>query len=638
MGNLLNVTAVWEPDIAQLETADPVEGGPTGVDNRPHRQLAARTLWLKAQLEAAVEALAQRATLDHHHDLEDVDGLEEALQGRAARVHEHDLEEVAGLVAALNARHKKAGNEVHEGRFKVTATPVDNDDVLRLADILNRKAVPYASFVYCWCPISSDWGSDPQLVTLGGSNLLAVSGSDVGIAADSAAYLEVQTDGHYEFVGQFHSPSSNEDHRYWLEIWRRPAGTTGAQDQRIHYGRAFNGDGSILAPIVVVTSAVKGDRFYIKAIGQRASGAYLKVGFLGRQAATSPLAITTGDWAAMAANGQQYPKVVTLGLYAANATGAVTWSVTGGTAQAWASISGAVLTLSVPSTGAWTLDLRAVDADGAVATKTLNLALGAYQATTLAITTGNKAFDASSYPYAVEIGLASTGGETPITWAVVAGSNTTLPNAAITGSTLTGSAAAAGTFSVEVRATDSASTPQTVTKVLTVAVNDFALGGIGDDVCFEAGETYVLTAAGHGTLLEDVRPGDQVLALDERGHLLGHTTLRPATVTDLILRPAPADEPEGVLVAGVACTPGHPWGVPRAWCRADALRQGDLAMVLLEDGQHLAPAALQQVAPLGRPVGTCGNLGTSLGTYLVGATPEGPWHLVHNYLQADPRC
>ncbi len=40
----------WKNGVYQLETSDPVQGGADGVDNLPHKALANRTLWLKAQL------------------------------------------------------------------------------------------------------------------------------------------------------------------------------------------------------------------------------------------------------------------------------------------------------------------------------------------------------------------------------------------------------------------------------------------------------------------------------------------------------------------------------------------------------------------------------------------------------------
>ena len=49
---MANVTesASWDAGVYQLETTDPVTGGPNGVDNAPHKNLANRTLWLKEQL------------------------------------------------------------------------------------------------------------------------------------------------------------------------------------------------------------------------------------------------------------------------------------------------------------------------------------------------------------------------------------------------------------------------------------------------------------------------------------------------------------------------------------------------------------------------------------------------------------
>ncbi|MGL4828882.1 MAG: hypothetical protein ACRCXG_06235 [Vibrio sp.] len=45
----LNEEPVWEAGIYQFETTDPVEGGPEGIDNKPTRQLANRTAYLKQE-------------------------------------------------------------------------------------------------------------------------------------------------------------------------------------------------------------------------------------------------------------------------------------------------------------------------------------------------------------------------------------------------------------------------------------------------------------------------------------------------------------------------------------------------------------------------------------------------------------
>ena len=41
----------WENEIYQIEESDPVVGGEKGISNKPQRQLANRTLWLKAKFE-----------------------------------------------------------------------------------------------------------------------------------------------------------------------------------------------------------------------------------------------------------------------------------------------------------------------------------------------------------------------------------------------------------------------------------------------------------------------------------------------------------------------------------------------------------------------------------------------------------
>jgi len=49
MANLSESTT-WEAGIYQLETTDPVQGGPTGIANQQAKQLANRTSWLKSKI------------------------------------------------------------------------------------------------------------------------------------------------------------------------------------------------------------------------------------------------------------------------------------------------------------------------------------------------------------------------------------------------------------------------------------------------------------------------------------------------------------------------------------------------------------------------------------------------------------
>ena len=53
----INESVAWEEGIYQLETTDPVQGGPDGVDNLPHKHLANRTAWLKEQVQGQGQEL-----------------------------------------------------------------------------------------------------------------------------------------------------------------------------------------------------------------------------------------------------------------------------------------------------------------------------------------------------------------------------------------------------------------------------------------------------------------------------------------------------------------------------------------------------------------------------------------------------
>lgn len=49
----------WENGIYQIEESDPVQGGANGITNRPTKQLANRTLWLKNELTRQIQAVNQ---------------------------------------------------------------------------------------------------------------------------------------------------------------------------------------------------------------------------------------------------------------------------------------------------------------------------------------------------------------------------------------------------------------------------------------------------------------------------------------------------------------------------------------------------------------------------------------------------
>lgn len=64
--NMLVENPTWTPGIYQIETDDPVVGGPDGISNRQARELANRTAYLKQELEAGTSALADHEAGNNH--------------------------------------------------------------------------------------------------------------------------------------------------------------------------------------------------------------------------------------------------------------------------------------------------------------------------------------------------------------------------------------------------------------------------------------------------------------------------------------------------------------------------------------------------------------------------------------------
>src|SRR5574340_522678 len=536
------------------------------------------------------------------------------------------------LAMKLDGMHRRVGDEVHTGKFKVTVDPVDDLDVLRKKDQVQGSVKPYASAAYFGVIVPNAWGAPAPILTITPANRYMASGSDVTYETDNQR-VKLNTAGYYLVTGQTYSQRNIDQHDLYMQIWRRPAGTTGASDEKIHDSGMSNNNGGIDTPVMQMVSANAGDWIYFKGIGKRSYSADFVVAFMGIQQATAPLAVTTQDWSGMEANGQVYPKIISIQNTAQNNTGAVVWSITGGTAAGFTTIDSAtgIMTINIPSTGTWTLSVHAVDAVGGIATKTVNITLSAYAVVPLVITNGNLSYTASAYPFAIDSILGSTGGQPPITYSVVAGAFTTLPGAAVTGGHLTGSVSAAGTWAVRLQAVDSATSPQTVTKDISVTVTDYVDPGPGGGGggCFEKAETYVWMADGSGKLLKDVAPGEMVKGVPIEGHKRGMRQFFDAMVTDKTRLQAGADDPKAVVVEGIKCTQPHPWGVPKDFCRAQALEVGQTILQAGEDG-NVQDFPIASLATGKKPVQVKSTIGTTAGTYFVGKTTAGPWFLVHN--------
>ncbi|WP_181639928.1 hypothetical protein [Pseudomonas sivasensis] len=177
----------WTLGIYQLETSDPVLGGPEGIDNLQGKQLANRTKWLKDQLDkivGGVTSVGKTARLATARNLKlkgaatgtgSFDGsadteitLTLANSGVTAGSYAKVTVDAKGLVtggAALGA------NDLPEG---ITAPQFDKDKSLATTEFTKRMGVEYSGFA----PLTAS-------TTLGSSSIGGV------VAAASVAPINI---------------------------------------------------------------------------------------------------------------------------------------------------------------------------------------------------------------------------------------------------------------------------------------------------------------------------------------------------------------------------------------------------------------------------------------------------------------
>ncbi|HIF3110283.1 TPA: tail fiber protein, partial [Salmonella enterica] len=140
MGKLTEITQ-WEEDIYQLETSDPVVGGPDGVSNKPQKQLANRTQWLKQQLESTNNALAEHAKSRNHPDASlTAKGFVQLYSGVMS-----DSEILAATPKAVKAAMDNA-NSRQPGNENLTALSSLAGQPDRLPYFTNKGAMTLAEF------------------------------------------------------------------------------------------------------------------------------------------------------------------------------------------------------------------------------------------------------------------------------------------------------------------------------------------------------------------------------------------------------------------------------------------------------------------------------------------------------------
>ena len=159
--------------------------------------------------------------------------------------------------------------------------------------------------------------------------------------------------------------------------------------------------------------------------------------------------------------------------------------------------------------------------------------------------------------------------------------------------------------------------------------------GAGGSGCFAAG-THVLMADGQACPIEQIAVGDAILAIAERDHAEQSAPMPAPARIERLLR---HDGGHALLdVDGILSTPVHRWGVKdggdaTGFLRTDRFVAGSTSLRVF-DGQ----AAGWRAAPAPVAAGTAEtvfNFTTSARTYLVGASPDGPWYVVHNAKKKD---
>lgn len=111
----LHETAEWAEGIYRIELDDLVEGGESGVDNRPHKELANRTAFLNEQIKGLRQTIATlNSTID---SLDERLDRVEALSGGVERLD--DYVDLANRVTALELNSNNKTGVLAYIRFEV---------------------------------------------------------------------------------------------------------------------------------------------------------------------------------------------------------------------------------------------------------------------------------------------------------------------------------------------------------------------------------------------------------------------------------------------------------------------------------------------------------------------------------------
>ncbi|WP_018609439.1 pyocin knob domain-containing protein [Uliginosibacterium gangwonense] len=201
MGTINNETNLtesptWEAGVYEFQTTDPVQGGPDGLDNKPTRQLANRTQFLRALCEALANT---KAPLESP-----------ALTGQptapTAEANSHD-EQVANTAFVQTAIAAAVSSAIAS---LVNNSPAALDTLNELATALGNDpnfATTITNALAAKAPLASPalTGTPTGPTAAAGTNTLQLATTAFVQAALSGKLTQTQTDALYAAIGHTHS-------------------------------------------------------------------------------------------------------------------------------------------------------------------------------------------------------------------------------------------------------------------------------------------------------------------------------------------------------------------------------------------------------------------------------------------------
>lgn len=554
--------------------------------------------------------------------------------------------DLAWMGRLLDMMHRRSGLEVHEGKFQVTEAPTEDNDVLRRIDSVEGIARPYANAAFGSIASGATYpvaGGVPIRIPI-----RVQSGINVEDLLTGGYRAKVKGIYKIDYHMKHHgSLAANDYANFEIRVKRKANEGAGFADSLAHEWDYFGlGNCEAGASVSLIEELEEDDivGVFCWSGPMVALHHYIVVTYMGQRAPTDVISILNGNLTIRETVSQTYPASWEITLAAQNATGSVVWSIDAagsgeidGTTEPKASILTGPSRLKIECTtrptipAYYSVKLRAVDDSGNIATKTIAITIDVAAAFTIVTNSWSVSGYESQFPLPVDFAPVSANGVGAITWEVVAGIYTTLPDAAITGGNrVTGNAADWElTYTVRLRATDSSTpTPQVVEKTVNVFVNLLIGGGGLDPECFATG-TKVLMADGTTKAIEDVVKGDLVMAVYDGDHQSGLQTFGPSEVTGV-------EDFSGIFpmlqYRGIGVKADHRWGVINP---EEGSRLWTPTAKILPQMKHSAmvegtPAWVQSGMPI--PAGQVSrvhNLQTKAKTYCV-VDENGNALLVHN--------